>query len=188
MKEGKLFILSGPSGVGKGTVLRELLRQRKDLVYSVSATTRPPRPGEVNGKDYFFLTPEDFQKGIEENLWLEWARVHNHLYGTPRDFVEKTLQAGKHIILEIDVQGARQIKKKCPEGVFIFLAPPSLEELAQRLEKRGTDSSQEKEIRLQNALQEMEEQDDYNYIVINDELQETVNRIKRIICDEERGN
>ncbi len=185
MKEGKLFVLSGPSGVGKGTVLKELLRQKKDIVFSVSATTRAPRPGEIHGRDYFFLKPEEFKKGIEENRYLEWAKVHNHLYGTPRDFVEKTIQSGNHIILDIDVQGAKQIKEKCPSGVFIFLAPPSLEELARRLDKRGTDSCGEKKTRLQNALREIEEKKGFNYVVVNDRLQKAVDQIRKIICQEE---
>lgn len=186
MGKGILFVISGPSGVGKGTVLKELMGKVPDVVYSVSATTRPPRQGEKDGKDYFFLSAEEFKKGIAENKWLEWARVHNSYYGTPRLFVEQKLHEGHNVILEIDTQGARQVKERCPDAVFIFLTPPSVEDLTKRLEKRGTDSLQDKKIRLRNAIAEMEDAEWYDYCVVNDSVQRAAQEIKEIM-DREKG-
>jgi guanylate kinase len=183
-KQANLFVLSGPSGVGKGTVLDRLLEDFKLIEYSVSATTRKPRPGEISGQDYFFLAEEEFLQMIREDRFIEWARVHNNYYGTPGEFVEKTLKAGKDIILEIDIQGARQVKRNYPDAIFIFLIPPSLEELRNRIEKRGSEDEINKDLRLKNAEGEMKELASYDYIIVNDQLTETVNKLKAIIIAE----
>jgi guanylate kinase len=183
-KQANLFVLSGPSGVGKGTVLDRLLEDFKLIEYSVSATTRKPRPGEISGQDYFFLAEEEFLQMIREDHFIEWARVHNNYYGTPREFVEKTLKTGKDIILEIDIQGARQVKRNYPDAIFIFLIPPSLEELRNRIEKRGSEDEINKDLRLKNAEGEMKELASYDYIIVNDQLTETVNKLKAIIIAE----
>ena len=139
MKKGFLLVISGPSGVGKGTVLHDLMNTQTNLVYSVSATTRKKRDGEIEGVSYFYLNHDEFEKMIAEDKFLEYAQVHNNYYGTPKDFVEKKINEGKIVILEIDVQGALNIKKNTDNGVFIFLAPPSLKELKKRIVGRGTE-------------------------------------------------
>ncbi|MDI3546408.1 MAG: guanylate kinase [Halanaerobiales bacterium] len=183
-KEGKLFVLSGPSGVGKGTILARLLADFDQVEYSVSATTRKPRQGEIDGRDYFFLSEEEFFRMVEKDQFIEWAKVHNNYYGTPRKYVDETLKAGKDIILEIDIQGAKQVKEDYPEAVFIFLAPPSLEELENRLERRGSEDEKNKEIRLRNAKGEMREIVNYDYKIVNEEIDETVEKLKAIIIAE----
>jgi len=183
-KQANLFVLSGPSGVGKGTVLDRLLEDFKQIEYSVSATTRKPRPGEVSGQDYIFLAEEEFLQMIREDRFIEWAKVHNNYYGTPGEFVEKILKTGKDIILEIDIQGARQVKRNYPNAIFIFLIPPSLEVLRNRLEKRGSEDEINKDLRLKNAEREMKELASYDYIIVNDQITETVNKLKAIIIAE----
>lgn len=184
MKRGNLFVLSGPSGVGKGTVLDKLLANFDQVEYSISATTRKPRQGELNGRDYFFMEEEKFFEKVEKREFIEWAKVHNNYYGTPRDYVESILEKGKDIILEIDIQGAKQVRKTYPEAIFIFLTPPSLEELEQRLDRRGSEDDKNKAIRLKNARGELEEQRYYNYQIVNDKLMDAVIKLKSIIIAE----
>lgn len=178
-------MLSGPSGVGKGTVRKALFDQEDiQFQYSVSATTRNPREGEINGVDYFFKTREEFERMIANNELLEWAEFVGNYYGTPIAYVEQTLQQGKDVFLEIEVQGALQVKKAFPEGVFIFLAPPSLSELKSRIVGRGTETEDVIHNRLTVAKEEIEMMDAYDYVVENDEVQLACDRIKAIVVGE----
>jgi guanylate kinase len=169
-KNGQLFVISAPSGAGKTTLIQQVMVRFPQVSYSVSHTTRPPRPGEIDGKDYFFVTEQTFTRMIQAGEWLEWARVHAHYYGTSRPFVEKQLAAGSSLLLDIDVQGARQIMDAGLDPVTIFILPPSIEELRQRLEKRGTDSAQTIALRLENAKKEIALTHLYQYVVKNDDL------------------
>lgn len=181
MKKGFLLVISGPSGVGKGTVLHDLMNTQENLVYSVSATTRKKRDGEIEGVSYFYLNHDEFKKMIAEDKFLEYAQVHNNYYGTPKEFVEKKINEGKIVILEIDVQGALNIKKNTDNGVFIFLAPPSLKELKKRIVGRGTETDEDIKIRMNNAKKELEYIKDYDYIVINDHLNSAITSVNEII-------
>ncbi|HHV46179.1 MAG TPA: guanylate kinase [Tissierellia bacterium] len=181
MSKGFLLVISGPSGSGKGTVCKKLLERNEKLVFSVSATTRKPRPGEIDGVNYFFIDDKKFDEMIENNKFLEYASVHGNRYGTPVDFVMNEIEKGEIVILEIDVQGAIQIKEKYKEAVFIFLVPPSMNELKNRIVKRGTESQEDIDLRLKNALNELKFVDKYDYIVINDEVDEAVSKIEAII-------
>ncbi|EEI87011.1 guanylate kinase [Anaerococcus lactolyticus] len=181
MKKGFLLVISGPSGVGKGTVLHDLMNTQTNLVYSVSATTRKKRDGEIEGVSYFYLNHDEFEKMIEEDKFLEYAHVHNNYYGTPKEFVEKKINEGKIVILEIDVQGALNIKKNTDNGVFIFLAPPSLKELKKRIVGRGTETDEDIKIRMNNAKKELQHIKDYDYIVINDHLNSAITSVNEII-------
>ena len=167
---GHLFIISAPSGAGKSTLCRSMREQFADLLYSVSYTTRSPRPGEQNGVDYYFIPKDRFKKGIARRQWAEWAEVHGYYYGTSAEFLDKKLSAGHDVLLDIDVQGARQILKRYPDSVTIFILPPSLAVLKQRLEDRGTDSPAVIAVRLDNAQKEMAHKDMYRHVVINDRL------------------
>ncbi|SDQ62052.1 guanylate kinase [Virgibacillus subterraneus] len=183
-EKGILFILSGPSGVGKGTVRRELFEKANDLKYSISMTTREKRAGETEGIDYFYKSKEEFETLIEEKQLLEYAQFVNNYYGTPRKYVEDTLADGHDVFLEIEVQGAMQVKENFPEGVFIFLFPPSLEELKNRIVSRGTESKELVLQRLREARKEIEMMDAYNYVVVNDHVDSAVSKIQSIIQSE----
>ncbi|NLM21329.1 MAG: guanylate kinase [Peptococcaceae bacterium] len=182
--KGMLVVLSGPAGVGKGTICRALLAQTADLEYSVSVTTRDCRPGENEGKEYYFRTKEEFQKMIENQEFLEWAEFCGNYYGTPKFHVEKALNDNKTILLEIDIQGAKQVKKLYPDGVFIFIVPPSLKTLSERLHGRGTETEEIIQLRLAKAVQELDEIKDYNYVVENDYIDAAVEKIRCIITAE----
>lgn len=179
--KGLLIVLSGPSGVGKGTVCAALRKQSSNLVYSVSATTRQPRPNEVEGVHYFFKSRSEFQKMIEQDSLLEWAEYMGNYYGTPKQFVQDTLDSGKDVILEIEVQGALQIQKMFPEGIFIFLTPPSLPELKQRILGRGTESEDIVSGRMTVAEKELALMHKYDYAVVNDDVASACERILAII-------
>ncbi len=181
---GLLIVISGPSGVGKGTVCKHLRKKMPQLVYSVSVTTRAPRKGEKDRVNYFFKTVQEFKQMIREGQLIEWAQYVGNYYGTPREFVERTLKDGHDVILEIDVQGALQVKKAYPNAVFIFLLPPTTDELRKRIEHRGTESQKVLNQRLQAAAKEYEFLDRYDYVVINDEVEQACERIQSIIVAE----
>ncbi|WP_340001995.1 guanylate kinase [Oceanobacillus sp. FSL K6-0127] len=183
-EKGILFILSGPSGVGKGTVRKKLFEEASELQYSISMTTRDIRPGELDGIDYFYKSIEEFETLIEQNQLLEYAKYVSNYYGTPRKYVEETLAKGQDVFLEIEVQGALQVKENFPEGVFIFLFPPSLEELKNRIVNRGTESQELVVNRLKEARKEIEMMDAYDYVVVNDRVEHAVDKVKAIIKSE----
>lgn len=189
-EEGILFILSGPSGVGKGTVRKQLFREDTALKYSISMTTREPRRGEKEGVDYFYRSKEQFEHLVKQGALLEHAQYVNNYYGTPKEYVENMLNLGHDVFLEIEVQGALQVKKNYDKGIFIFLLPPSLEELKNRILLRGTESAQLVQGRLQEARNEIEMMDEYDYVVVNDNVHNAVDKVKAIIesehCKRER--
>lgn len=182
--KGLLVVLSGPSGVGKGTVRKALFetdQEKNQFFYSVSATTRQPREGEVDGKDYFFVSREEFEKMIEDEKLLEYAEYVGNFYGTPLDYIDKMTNAGKDVFLEIEVQGTLQVKRRMPDGVFIFLAPPNLRELESRIVNRGTDSPEVIAERMDKARTELQLMTQYDYVVENDDVDLAVKRIQTII-------
>ncbi|EOT39081.1 guanylate kinase [Enterococcus columbae] len=184
-ERGLLIVLSGPSGVGKGTVRKAIFESDdNDFQYSISMTTRQMRPGEVDGVDYFFRSKEEFEELIAKGEMLEYAEYVGNYYGTPLSYVEETLAKGKDVFLEIEVQGAKQVKEKVPDGVFIFLTPPDLEELRSRIVGRGTDSLEVIDERMRVAKEEIEMMALYDYAVVNDEVPKAVKRIKEIIASE----
>lgn len=183
-RKGKLFIISGPSGVGKGTIMNALLPSMEGVKMSISATTRPARSGEVNGREYYFVSDEEFDKLITEDRLLEWARVYSNRYGTPRDFVLETLEDGQDVILEIDIQGALKVKQKMPHGVFIFISPPRIEDLVKRLHCRAKDSELSIQTRYEACRSEMDHLKYYDYVVINDIIDDAVCRVRAIIVAE----
>jgi guanylate kinase len=178
---GTLFIVSAPSGAGKTTLCRALRDRFPDLRYSVSFTTRAPRAGEVDGRDYHFISQAEFQEGIRSRRWAEWAEVHGNFYGTSMAFLTGELNAGNSILLDIDVEGMRQLLQRFPDSVTIFIAPPSMVELRRRLEARGTDSRSVIEGRLRAAADEMAHRDRYRYVIVNDRLETTVDGLAAII-------
>jgi len=187
LKKGTLFVISGPSGVGKGTLVSMLREKHPEIKLSVSATTRNPRPGEINGTHYFFLTKEDFKNRIELGEFLEWAEFSGNLYGTNKNFVEKMLEDGQNIILEIEVQGALQVKNKLKDVILIFIEPPSFEELKERLIKRCTETEEEIQKRLAIVKKELEQKHEFNYVMINDNLDTALQNLKTIILREIDG-
>ena len=184
MTKGKTFIISGPSGVGKSTVLNALLKEYPDLYFSVSATTRGPREGEVDGVHYHFIAPEFFHQMIEEDAFLEYAEYVGNFYGTPKKFVEAARDAGRDVILDIEIQGAQQVCAKRPETVRIFIAPPSWAELERRLTSRGTDDMDKVQKRLLRAKVELKMADRYDYVVVNDTVESAVFQLRSILCAE----
>lgn len=179
---GNLIVISGPSGCGKGTVCSELLNRNPKLFLSISMTTRDPRKGEVDGVDYYFVTKDDFEFRIKSNQFLEYAIVHNNnYYGTPKDKVEEALNKGIDVILEIDIEGALKVNNVMPEGIFIFIMPPSMRELKRRLINRNTETKEQIVERFKKAYQEINEVNKYNYIVINDDVKKAVEKIEAII-------
>ncbi|WP_423409987.1 guanylate kinase [Heyndrickxia sp. MSNUG] len=184
-EKGLLIVLSGPSGVGKGTVRKELFSQPDTAFeYSVSATTRLPREGERNGVDYFFKSREEFEEMIKQDQLLEFAEFVGNYYGTPVEYVRETLDAGKDVFLEIEVQGASQVRRKFPEGLFIFLAPPSLSELENRIVTRGTETEDIIKGRMRAAREEIEMMELYDYVVENDQVESAAERVKAIVVAE----
>ena len=184
-KRGTLVVLSGPSGTGKGTVCGVVRNHLGDAVrYSISATTRKPLTGEEHGREYFFFSKEEFEALRDQNGFLEWAQVYDNYYGTPRAFVEEVLASGKDCILEIDPQGALQVREATDEAVLVFIAPPSLEELRNRLTGRGTESAQEVEKRLSCAESELGYRDKYDYIIINDDVETAAAKMEAILLAE----
>lgn len=181
---GLLIVISGASGTGKGTVCKKLLADLPAVAYSISATTRKPRTGEVDGREYYFLSVEEFKTWIAEEKFLEYAEVYGNFYGTPLNKIEERLNRGEDILLEIDVQGALNVKKKCPEGVYIFLLPPSLEELKNRIEGRGTENPESLARRLKNAVAEIKIGREYDYVVVNDTIDNAAAQIKAILTAE----
>lgn len=182
-KKGLLLVISGPSGAGKGTICKELIKD-ENIRYSISATTRAPRGTEENGKDYFFLTTEEFEAGIKQGGFLEWARVYDRYYGTPRAFVQEVIENGQDCILEIDVQGALKIRETLPEAVLIFIVPPSLAELKRRLTERGTETPEQIETRMSWVLGEIAQIEKYDYVIVNDDLTKAIAEAKAIITGE----
>lgn len=180
-ERGKLIVISGPSGAGKSTVVFKAIEGRTDVCFSTSVTTRKPRAGEVDGREYFFVDLERFQEMVDNDELLEHAEYVANSYGTPRAYVEKKLEEGLNVLLDIEVQGARQIHEKMPEAVMIFIVPPSMDELRARLEKRGTDTARAIEARLIRAKQEYAEADFYNYLIVNDDADKAAAELEAII-------
>ena len=181
-ERGLLIVLSGPSGVGKGTVRKALFEMEgHDLVYSISMTTRPPREGEVDGEDYYFVSREEFERRIREEMFIEYAEFVGNYYGTPKDKVDEQLKIGKEVVLEIEVQGALQVREKTKDAVFVFIAPPNKEALYRRLLRRGTEDPETIQKRMEKAEREFPLAHKYDYIVVNDEVTNAADRILAII-------
>jgi guanylate kinase len=180
-KPGRLIVLSGPSGVGKTTICQEIVERRRDIIYSISATSRRKRKGERSGREYFFLTEKEFKEWIERGLFAEHALVHGKYYGTPRKYLDDNIKQGRHVLMDIDVQGAAKLMKQYHDGIFIFIVPPDFSELERRLLCRNTDDKGEIESRLKTALEEMKYRNEYKYSIENSDLNDTVSRVISII-------
>ncbi len=185
MKKGLLLVISGPSGVGKGTLVKELLKKHDNISLSISETTRTKAPTDVHGVDYFFRSEEEFTNKIQEDGFLEWAKVFKNYYGTPKDFVLKEMDSGRHVILEIDVEGAMQVKDKYPSATFIFIVPPSIAELENRIRLRGRDSEEQILHRLEVSKKEMAKIPEYDFVVENEDLDKAVSEMEAIIIAEQ---
>lgn len=183
-EKGRLIVISGPSGAGKSTVVFKAIEGRNDISFSTSVTTRKPRPGEVDGREYFFVDLERFQEMLDNDELLEHAVYVANSYGTPRAYVEQKLESGLNVLLDIEIQGARQVSEKMPDAVKIFIVPPSMDELRRRLEGRGTDTARAIEARLIRARQECDEADFYDYIIVNDDLEKAARELDAIITAE----
>lgn len=183
MRKGQLFIISGPSGAGKGTICHELIK-KSNVVFSVSMTTRSPRACEKDGVDYHFVTKEEFDRAVLNEELLEYAINFEYYYGTPKDFVLKALEEGKDVLLDIDIKGALSVRENYPDGIFIFILPPSMAELRKRITGRGTELPEDIAIRMTGALKEVSYIDKYDYVVVNDKLKEAVSRVKAIMVAE----
>ena len=183
-RKGLLLVVSGPSGAGKGTICKALLNKNDQIKLSVSATTRKQRTGEVYGVNYFFKEKEKFTQMIEEGEFLEYAQIYDNFYGTPKAAIMECLEKGQDVILEIEMQGASQIKEVCPDGVFIFVLPPSLEELKNRIVGRGTETAEEIEKRFSCAFDEINKIVDYDYFIVNDDVEKSVKQVEGIILSE----
>lgn len=179
-KSGKLFIITGPSGVGKGTILERFFKENKNIIYSISQTTRKPRPGEVHGINYFFVTNEEFQKSIKNDELLEWAKYSDNYYGTRKDFVLNALEKGTDVILEIETHGAQEIMAKFPDCVTIFFTPPNFDELEKRLRGRNTEDEEHIQKRLNQVKEELEKAEIYKYIIENDEVENALNKLQAV--------
>lgn len=185
-KEGILIVVSGFSGAGKGTIMKKLMEEYDNYALSISATTRNPRPGEVDGREYFFKTTDEFEKMIAKDELIEYAKYVDNYYGTPRVYVEEQLKAGKDVILEIEIQGALKVKEKFPDTLLLFVTPPNAVELRSRLVGRGTETMDVIEYRLSRAAEEAEGMDQYDYLIVNDELDACVREVHQIIQGEHR--
>lgn len=184
-KKGSLIIISGTTCAGKGTVIKKLLERNKNMVLSLSYTSRPIRKGEVDGIDYKFISHEEFERKIENGDFLEYAKVrYGEYFGTPKENIENLLRAGKDVILEIDVQGAKQIKEKLPETILIFIMAPSMEEVKRRIKARGAETAEQIVDRFQTAYREINEVNKYNYVVVNDNLEEAIQKVEAILISE----
>lgn len=183
-EKGLLIVISGPSGTGKGTICRALLQQQPDIFLSVSATTRSPRDGEIDGVHYHFMSKGQFEQMLEQEEFLEWASVYDNYYGTPKSPVTGAIAAGKDVLLEIDMQGALKVKEKAPDGTYIFIVPPSLKALRQRITGRGKDSVAEIDKRMNKARHELTYLQDYDFVVINDKLDQAVAKVQCIMAAE----
>lgn len=180
---GMLFIISGPSGVGKTVLCNRMIERFPSMIYSISATSRGPRGGERDGQEYFFYTPERFEAEIKEGLFAEWAVVHGNYYGTPRAFLDRQRDSGKHVLLNIDVQGAFKIRKVYPDAILVFIMPPSIESLENRLRKRNIDSEAVLQQRLKNAREEMAHSGEYDRVVVNDDLDVATESLALLLAD-----
>jgi guanylate kinase len=187
-RKGILFVVSGPSGVGKTTLCNKLLKQDKNIVFSISCTTRPKRKTEKNGREYYFLTKEKFLKAIKNNEFIEWAKVYDNYYGTPKKFLDKNLKLGKDVLLDIDVQGVKKIKKLYKDAVYIFIAPPSTEELKKRILGRNTETKKSLQKRLSVALKELKLIYLYDYVIKNVKLDKAIKDLKSIVKEERCRN
>ncbi len=183
-KKGMIIIVSAPSGAGKTSICDALIESDKNIVYSVSTTTREPRKGEKNGKEYYFVNDSDFKKMVKEKMFVEWAKVHDHFYGTSKKVLEQTISKGKDILLDIDVQGAVKIKKQYKNALMIFITTPTLKVLKERLIKRNKDSLEVIKTRVENAKRELTYLPKYDYLILNDKLDESIKQAKSIICAE----
>ena len=183
-RKGLLLVVTGPSGAGKGTICKALLNKNDQIKLSVSATTRKPRNGEVHGVNYFFIEKEEFTRMLENGEFLEHAQIYDNFYGTPKAAIIECLEKGQDVILEIEMQGARQIKEVYPEGVFIFVLPPSLEELKSRIVGRGTETQEEIEKRFSCAFEEINQIVNYDYFIVNEDIEKSVNDVEAIILSE----